>query len=178
MALHIRGPGLEGRRIFQVAQALKDPARSTGSVLLVNDRVDVALALDLDGVHLGQRSLLPDQARGLLGEEKLVGVSTHSVSEARDGDRLGASYLLVGTLFSTPSHPDGPLGGIGRVEEVVKVTDLPLLGIGGITPPRVREVMRAGARGVAVRGGIWEAADPAGAVASFLGEIKGQRGKI
>jgi len=175
VVFHLRGPGLPGRRIFELAQALKKPAKKTGTLFLVNDRVDVALALDLPGVHLSQRSLPPSEARKLLGPDKVLGVSTHVVREAVEAERGGGEFLLVGTLFVTPSHPEGDPGGPERMEEVAPATSLPLIGIGGITPPRVRVVMEAGGHGVAVRSGIWGADDPAEAVGLFLEEIEGFR---
>jgi thiamine-phosphate pyrophosphorylase len=172
VALHIRGPGLEGRRVLEVAGALKGEAASAGSLLLVNDRVDVALALDLPGVHLGQRSLPPGEVRELVGPDRLVGVSTHGQEEAVDGERGGADYLLVGTLYPTASHPEVLPGGLPRMTEVVQVTTLPLVGIGGITPMRVGEILQAGAHGVAVRGGVWNDSSPKAAVGVFLREIR------
>jgi thiamine-phosphate pyrophosphorylase len=171
VALHIRGPGLEGRRIYQVAEALRKVAESSGSLLLVNDRVDVALALNLPGVHLGQRSLPPGEVRELVGEDRLIGVSTHGAEEAEAGERGGADYLLVGTLYPTASHPNVLPGGLPRVTDVAAVTSLPLVGIGGITPMTVGEIFQAGAHGVAVRGGVWNDSSPKSAAGVFLREI-------
>jgi thiamine-phosphate diphosphorylase len=175
VVFHLRGPGLGGRRIYELAQALKKPAKKSGALFLVNDRVDVALALDLPGVHLSQRSLPPVEARALIGHDKVLGVSTHVVREAVEAERGSGEFLLVGTLFATPSHPDGEPGGVERMDEVSPATSLPLIGIGGITPSRVREVMEVGGHGVAVRSGIWEADDPVEAVGTFLEEIEGFR---
>jgi thiamine-phosphate diphosphorylase len=172
VALHIRGPGLEGRRIFQVAEALREEATSTGSLLLVNDRVDVALALDLSGVHLGQRSLPPQKVRELLGPERLIGISIHGPQEAEDGEQGGADYLLVGTLYPTASHAHVAPGGLPRVTEVAEVASVPLVGIGGVTPLRVAEILQAGAQGVAVRGGVWNDSSPKAATGVFLREIE------
>lgn len=172
VALHIRGPGLPGQQIFDLVKALKASARKSGTLLLVNDRVDVALALDLSGAHLGQRSLPPAVARKLLGPDRVLGISAHGVRESVEGQRGGADFVLVGTLYETPSHPKCVPGGPERIEDVAPATTLPLLGIGGITQDRVREVMVAGGYGVAVRGGVWETEDPAEAVKAFLVEIE------
>jgi thiamine-phosphate pyrophosphorylase len=177
VALHLRGPGLHGRRLFDLALALKEDARSSGTLLLVNDRIDVALALALPGVHLGQRSLPPGVARKILGEAALLGVSTHGVPEALEGEEGGADFLLVGTIFSTSSHPDVLPAGTGRVSEVAEAASLPLVGIGGITPTRVPEVLAAGAHGVAVRSAVWGREDPGLEVGVFLREIRGFRGQ-
>lgn len=175
VALHLRGPGSEGGFLYRLARDLLMPARDSGALLFVNDRLDVALALDLPGVHLGQRSLPCDVARGLLGQNGLLGVSVHGEREAKEVGEV-ADYLLVGTLFATPSHPGGVPGGVRRIREVRGVTRLPLLGIGGITPDRIAEVVAAGAHGVAVRGGIWDSPDPGLAVGVFLRGIEDEKG--
>jgi thiamine-phosphate diphosphorylase len=171
VALHLRGPGLGGRQIFDLSGALRKESLETGSLLLVNDRLDVALALDLPGVQLGQRSLPPDVARELLGPDRSIGLSVHGREEGAQGRRGVVDFLLVGTLFATPSHPEGKAGGVDRLREVAELEPPPMVGIGGITPGRVEEVLDAGARGVAVRGGVWEASDPAAAVGVYLMEI-------
>lgn len=174
VALHLRGPGWEGGGLFRLARDLRSPAEDSGALLLVNDRVDVALALDLSGVHLGQRSLPSHVTRGLLGSDRLLGVSVH---REREAEEAGGSpdYLVAGTLFATASHPGGVPGGVGRIREIRGVTRLPLVGIGGISPARVFQVLAAGAHGVAVRGGIWNSPDPATAVGVFLERIEDWR---
>lgn len=173
LALHLRGPGTSGRALYRLARQLAFVARRQGTLLLVNDRVDVALALGLPGVHLGQRSLPPAVARRLLGQGAVVGVSVHGVEEARDVPEEIADFLLAGTIFATSSHPDREVAGVGLLGEVAAVSGLPLVAVGGITPPRVREVVVAGAYGVAVRGGVWEEPDPAAAVGVYGRELKG-----
>ena len=208
LVFHLRGPRTGGRALYALAAALKGPARTFGSVLLVNDRVDLALALQLPGAHLGQRSLPPEVAREILGPGCLLGLSVHSAEEAEEGVGRGAGeghgrtagegagqaakgeaartaeggaggavdFLLVGTVFSSPSHPEGVPGGVGRIREVLRVCSLPLLSIGGISHARVGEVMASGAHGVAVRGGIWDAMDPWAAIEVYLEElVKGRR---
>lgn len=172
LAMHLRGPGCQGRILFDLARKLANPARASGAKLLVNDRVDVALALALEGVHLGQRSLPVPVARSLLGPGKLVGASVHGREETRKVGE-GADYLLVGTLFATPSHPQAIPGGLERLQSVRNLTPLSLVGIGGITPDRVSGVLSAGASGVAVRGGVWDNPDPAAAVGVFLDALEG-----
>lgn len=175
LALHLRGPECQGRFLFDLARKLASPARASGAKLLVNDRVDVAmaLALALEGVHLGQRSLPVPVARSLLGPGKLVGASVHGPEETRMVGE-GADYLLVGTLFATPSHPQAIPGGLERLRSIRNLTPLPLVGIGGITPHRVSGVLSAGASGVAVRGGVWDDPDPAAAVGVFLDAGEGR----
>lgn len=176
VALHLRGPGTGGRALFLHAEALQAEALQTGSLVLANDRLDLALGVDLPGAHLGQRSLPPEIARNLLGAERILGLSVHCVEEAAAEGAEAVDYFLVGTIFSSPSHPGGKTGGVARIEEVRGRTDVPLLAIGGVTPERVEAVLSAGAQGVAVRGGIWNSEDPAGATRAFLAELqKGRR---
>lgn len=167
VALHLRGPTTSAARLYELGAALRGPARTAGALLLANDRVDLALAADLDGVHLPERSLPAAVARGLLPAGALIGASVHSPEGAHDAAD-GADYLLVGTVYATPSHPgrtgSGPEG-LARVRAAVR---LPLFAIGGVTPGRVPELRAAGAAGVAVLGGVWSASDPAAAVARYL----------
>jgi len=170
LALHIRGPAAHGRFLFDRAEELNPLAREVGALFLVNDRLDVAMALELSGAHLAQRSLPASVARELLGPKKTLGVSVHDPEEAGSAG-TAADYLVVGTLFPSVSHPGGPVGGARRIREIGEVSGLPRIGIGGITRPRVREVLEAGAHGVAVRGAVWDAPDPVGAVGVFLNEL-------
>ena len=174
VALHLRGPRTEGRVLFSLALALLEPARRFGGVLLANDRVDLALALDLRGAHLGQRSIPVEVARDLLGADRWLGLSVHNKPEAKEGEEGGADYLLVGTIYPTPSHTHTEPGGIARILEIRHVSSLPLLAIGGVTPGRIEEILSAGAHGVAVRGGVWDHEDPGAAVEGYLTTMKGR----
>lgn len=166
LALHLRAPGVAGRRIFDLAEALMEVARKTGSSLLVNDRVDVALAVDAHGVQLGRRSLDPADARRLLGAGKRIGASVHSADEAREA-AAGADFLVAGPVFATPSHPEAAGAGTGLIEEVASL-GLPVVAIGGITPARVAGLRDAGAAGVAAIRGIWETRYTGAAVRRYL----------
>lgn len=176
IALHVRGPGLDGARVFERARSLRPAARAAGAGLLVNDRVDVALVLELSGAHLGERSLPVADARRLLAPTALVGASVHGVEAAREAEVGGADYLVAGTIFRTASHPGRAPAGPDRVREVRSAVDVPLLAIGGVTPERVSEVLGAGADGVAALSGIWDAAEPAGAVGSYLDALEHSTG--
>jgi len=176
VVLHLRGPRTTGKVLYSLARALKDPAESCGGMLLANDRVDLALALDLPGTHLGQRSLPPEVARRILGPHRLLGLSIHGVDEAREGLGGSVDFFLAGTIFPSPSHLEGAPGGAARIREIRGVSNVPLLAIGGITPKRVGEVLEAGAHGVAVRGGIWDAGDPIAATRVYLVELEKGRG--
>jgi thiamine-phosphate pyrophosphorylase len=167
VALHLRGPGMDGGPLYAVARALLPQADAVGAWVVVNDRVDVAGCAGAHAVHLGQRSLPVEAARRLLGIEPAIGVSVHSAAEAVEA--RGADFLLVGTLFETPSHPDREGAGTGLLREVSQAAmGTPLVGIGGITAERVPELRRAGSHGFAVLRGVWEARAPARAVERYL----------
>lgn len=176
LAFHLRGPRTPGRVLHDLAKELVIPAVANQVTLLVNDRVDLAKALDLSGAHLGQRSLPPKVAREILGPASLLGLSVHGLAEAQHADFSALDFLLVGTIFPSASHPDGRAGGVERLREVGAVTSLPLLAIGGVDPVRVPDLLLAGAHGVAVRGGIWEERDPSGATRGYLKVLKKEGG--
>jgi thiamine-phosphate pyrophosphorylase len=167
LALHVRGPRSGGATIHELARGLAPLARAAGARLLVNDRVDVAVALGLDGVHLGQRSLPPSRARALLGPAALMGVSTHSDVEVEEAVGGGADYVFVGAVYPTASHPGAPGRGPEALREA-RNAGIPVLAIGGIRVSRVAEITAAGAHGVAVVGGVWHAPHPRDAVIAYL----------
>ncbi len=161
-ALHLRGHGMAGAQLWTLACELRSSA--VAASLWINDRVDLALAIRVDGVQLGARSLPVSVARRLLGQSAWVGQSVHDVEEAAASD---ADVALLGTVFATESHPDRPPLGIEAVKRAAELPR-PILAIGGITPKRAAEVVDAGAWGVAVLGGVWGENDPAGAVRRYL----------
>jgi len=174
LALHLRGHGVSGAELFELARDLAFGADGAGAELLVNDRVDVALAAGADGVQLGRRSLPIAAARALLGADAWIGYSAHGAEEAARAAADGADFILVGTLYRTASHPEREPAGVERVRETVAAlapAEVPVIGIGGIPPERVREVLAAGAYGVAVLGGVWHAADPVAAAADYIAAL-------
>jgi thiamine-phosphate diphosphorylase len=166
LALHLRGPGTGGKLLFEHARALVPLARQAGAVLLVNDRLDVALAADAHGAQVGAHGIRVREARRLLGPERLLGASVHSAAEAVAAGG-GADFLLVGTLFPTPSHLGRAGAGPELLRELADV-GLPLVGIGGITAERLPQLRRAGAAGAAVLRAVWAADDPGTAVERLL----------
>ena len=168
VALHLRARETSAARLYALADALRGPAGAAGARLLANDRIDLALAAGLDGVHLRERSLPAAVARGLLPAGRLIGVSVHTEETAR-AVAPDADYLVVGTVFATSSHPGRPGGGSALVQRAAAAAgSRPVIAIGGITPERVAEVLAAGAHGVAVLSGVWSAADPEAAVQGYL----------
>jgi thiamine-phosphate pyrophosphorylase len=150
--IQLREKHLSADEFYREARDAVRVARTYQVKLLINDRVDVALAVGADGVHLGQDDLPPEAARRLLGEDALVGFSTHNLVQAREATRLPIDYLALGPVFQTTTkeNPD-PVVGPDRLREVREsVGRLPLVGIGGITIENARSVLAAGADSVAV----------------------------
>ncbi len=173
IALHIRGPATDGATVFDLTARLLPEARRSGAWLIVNDRVDVALTADADGVHLGVRSLSVPQARRVLGEDKRIGVSAHCTDEVAQARREGADYAFMGTIYPTPSHEGIPGMGIdGFRDGVEHAGRLPILGIGGVGLGQVVSLMRVGASGVAVMRGVWDHPDPPVATTEYLDRIE------
>ena len=130
-------------------------------LLVVNERADVAVAGGADGVQLGEAALLPTEARLILGAAAVIGRSVHSVAGALAAQREGADFLVVGTMFATPSHPGEEPSGPGLLERIAAAgVSVPLIAIGGITRRNVGETLRAGAHGAAVITSILAADDP------------------
>lgn len=166
LAMHLRAPEATGAELFRMATALVEAGEGTGALVLVNDRVDVAIAAGADGVQLPARGISPGAARRLLGPRALIGASVHSVEEA-EAALPGADFLLVGTVFASASHPGREAAGTSLLSELSPL-GLPMIAIGGMTPERVPGVVAAGAHGVAALGAVWHAPDPTGAVRDLL----------
>jgi len=162
-------------RLLPLAERLRDRCRRAGATFIVNDRVDLALAVGADGVHLGQDDLPPRAARPLLRPGMVLGRSTHSVGQAREAQADGADYIAVGSMFPTRTKPDFQLVGPELIRAIRPETRAPLVGIGGVTRDNVAEVIRAGADGVAVISAVCGAPDPAAATREFLTAIRAAR---
>ena len=141
------------------------------ALLIVNDRVDVAMLARADGVQLGETALDVADVRSLVGPDMLIGRSVHSEVGAVDAECQGADYLVLGTVFESASHPDGRVGGLDLVREVTQAVGIPVLGIGGITADNATGVMDAGASGIAVITAITMAEDPRMAASNLMEAI-------
>ena len=162
-------------RVLPLAQRLRARCRETGATFIVNDRVDLALAAEADGVHLGQDDLPAALARPLLRRGMILGVSTHSVEQARAAAAAGADYVAVGSMFPTATKPDFQLVGPALIRAVRGEIRVPLIGIGGVMVENVGDVIRAGADGVAVISAVCGAADPRLATHRFFEAIRAAR---
>lgn len=158
--------------VYRVVSRLLDVAHGTGSVVVVNDRIDVALAAGAGAVHLGERSLATATARRLVGSRALIGRSTHGPADVRREVRAGVDYLFFGNVWATPSHPGREGAGRTGLRDAVEAADaVPIFAIGGVDVGRVPGVIDAGVRGVAVVRGVWDASDPAEAVSEYISAL-------
>lgn len=172
-AVQLRERDLPTGDLLALARTIHDITKPRDVPLLINDRVDLALALDLDGVHLRANSLPVSVARRLLGDHRLLGVSTHSLDEVRRANGDGADYVIVGPVFDTPSkRAFGMPLGLERLAEVCRSSSIPVFAIGGITRERIAEVRRAGAYGAAMIGAILGRRDVGTAAAEMLEALR------
>jgi len=162
------------KEAYGEALALRQAAAKAGVLFIVNDRCDLALAVDADGVHLGQGDLPLDLARRVMGPDKLIGISTHNLDQVRDASAGKPDYLGFGPIFTPGSKQDhDPVVGVEGLRAMRRLTSLPVFAIGGIQIDQAGEVMRAGANGVAVVSAILKAPDISYAVNAFLAQMPG-----
>ena len=170
--IQFRDKEMSARELIQVGEELRELTKKAGVPFIINDRVDVALAVEADGVHLGQEDMPIKLARRLLGEGKIIGVSATSLAEALEAEAEGADYLGVGPIFATDTKPDAaPPTGLEGLTEVVRRVSIPVVAIGGINRDNVEEVMAAGAAGVAVISAVVAKEDIRQATSELLAKI-------
>lgn len=169
-AIQLREKHLSIRDRYRLGQTLRERTRATDVPLIVNDRVDLAVALDAEGVHLGGDDLPVAAAREVLGPDAIVGRSVSSVEGAREAASAGADYLGVGAVYATDTKDVDEAAtevGTETVAAIADAVEIPIVGIGGISTSNAREVVAAGAEGVAVVSEIAAAEDPAAATRSL-----------
>ena len=171
-AIQLRERDLSARELVTLAREVQAVTASRTSQLLINDRIDVALALEGVGVHLRSNSLPVSVARQLLGAQRLLGISVHAVEEGLSAQSQGADYIVLGPIYETPTKQMfGPPLGIHTLEKACRLVRIPIIGIGGVTVARAREMRRAGAFGVAVITAILGAADVESAARELLDAV-------
>ncbi len=159
-AVQLREKDLPAAELHELAATLQAAVRGR-ALLLVNGRIDVALAIGANGVHFPEHGLPGSKARDAAGDACcIVGRSVHSVEAAVAAEAEGADYLQVGTIFETASKPGRPAAGLGLVREVRDAVSIPIIAVGGIDAGNAAEVVTAGADGIAVIGAIMDADDP------------------
>ena len=172
-AIQLREKDLGGKELYLLAEAARALTQRYDAALLVNDRIDVALAVGADGVHLGRTSLPIPTARALLGAQRLIGVSTHSLEEAHEAESKGADFVLFGPVYFTPSKAGyGAPQGLEALKEAVEKTALPVYAIGGLKAGNISEAKRTGIRGVALISAVLSASDPKKAGNEIVGLLR------
>jgi thiamine-phosphate pyrophosphorylase len=166
--LQLRVKTMAPREFFELARTVRSQTRARGCRLIVNDRVDIALACDADGVHLGQEDLPLNSGKKLM-HEKIVGISTHDIEQAKEAERSGADYIGFGPMFSTTTKATGyGARGVEMLRQIRAAVKLPIVAIGGINERNVREVWQAGADSAAIITDILGADDVAAKVRRIL----------
>jgi thiamine-phosphate pyrophosphorylase len=177
VALQLREKDLPARELYELALRLREACTRAGAPLIVNDRVDVAIATNADGVHLPFDSIGVSMARKLLGPKRLIGVSSHSPPDVSGAAREGADFAVFGPVFDPLSKPaTGPAWGVGGLEAACSAGAIPVFALGGMTTERTRDLFASpdrGARpaGVASIGAIFAADSPAVATAEMLAAL-------
>jgi thiamine-phosphate pyrophosphorylase len=148
-------------QLFELADELRLLTREYGAKLLINDRIDIALAVGADGVHLGKAGLPLPEARRILGSERLIGYSAHSADEALQAQLCGADFVTLGPVYHTPSKAryGEPLG-LSALSEAARSVTIPIFALGGVKQATVAEVLSGGARGVALISAVMAAPNP------------------
>lgn len=166
--VQLREKGMAERRLIELGHSVRAWTREAGALYLMNDRADLAVATDADGVHVGQEELTVKEARRIVGPQRLVGVSTHTIDQARQAVLDGADYIGVGPVFPSQTKPFESLAGLQLVRAVAAEISLPWFAIGGINAESVGMVVEAGAHRIAVSNGILSAEDPEAAARTLL----------
>ncbi|MBI5025536.1 MAG: thiamine phosphate synthase [Nitrospirae bacterium] len=159
-ALQLREKDLGTRELLELAYKMRELTKKYNAKLFINDRLDIALCVDADGVHLGQNSIPPGAVRKAVKRRLLIGVSTHSLKEAEEAEKAGADFITFGPIYKTPSKLKyGPPVGIEALREVCKRIRLPVFAIGGVNINKLSELKQTGAHGVALISAILCAGD-------------------
>jgi thiamine-phosphate pyrophosphorylase len=173
-AIQLREKDLGGQDLFLLAYKTRALCARYGAKLFINDRVDVALAVDAAGVQLGKASIPIETARMLLGRHKLIGYSAHSLDECQTAQQSGTDFILFGPVYFTASKaPYGTPQGLEAVEKIVNKITVPVYAIGGIKFDNIVNMRSAGVRGVAVISAIISAQNPKGAAGSMMQLFRG-----
>ncbi|MGC8585190.1 MAG: thiamine phosphate synthase [Thermoplasmata archaeon] len=158
-----------GRKMYDCSLEIKKICEDYGALLIINDRVDIALAVDADGVHVGQKDLPADITRKIIGK-KIMGVSVSSVDQASKAVKDGADYLGAGAIFSTNTKNDSEFLGIENLKKIIRMFNTPIVAIGGIKLEDVKILKEAGVHGIAVISAIFASGNPVAEAKKFVEE--------
>lgn len=171
--VQLRRKNASGRELFEWSVRIQELCRRRDAIFIVNDRVDIALAIRADGVHVGQDDLPASLVRSLLGPDSIIGVSVSNVAEAEKARLDGADYIGVGHIFPTVSKEKTTLPlGTSPIREIGKAAGVPMIAIGGIDAGNVQDVMTAGVSGIAVISAVSGAPDPVAAARELVNIIR------
>lgn len=159
------------RELLRKAEALRELTRRLGALFIVNDHPDIALAVEADGVHLGQEDLPVEAARRMLGPDRIIGVSTHALPQAIAAEQAGADYIGVGPVYPTGTKPGRAAVTLSYISEVARTVRIPFFAIGGIRPGNAEDVLAAGARRLCAVSAIVGSPDPEEAARRLRGCI-------
>ncbi len=177
-AVQLREKDLPVRDFLELARDIRKITNEFGAKLFINDRVDVAVAIDADGVHLGHQSMPPEAVRKVVGARMLIGVSTHSLEEARTAEAGGADLITFGPIFATSSKLQyGRPVGIDALKRAAQEVAVPVFGLGGIKRENIHEVMSAGADGIAMISAVFAADNIQQASQDVLGLLESVRAR-
>ena len=167
--VQLRAKEMAAKDCLDLAREARDLCHAAGGLFIVNDRVDIALAARAGGVHLGQEDLPLYIARKLVGKERIIGISTHDLAQAREAEQGGADYIGFGPIFGTATKDTGySARGLAMLAEVRKEIRIPIVAIGGINENNVAQVWQAGADSAAIISDLMGAEDVAGKVRRIL----------
>lgn len=169
--VQLREKRLNDRELLEVARRCARVCTDRRVPFIVNDRVDVALAAEADGLHLGQEDLPPSIARRLLGPDAIIGLSTHEPAQIEAASHLDVDYIGVGPIYATPTKPGRPAVGLELVRVAAERAAQPFFAIGGLDPSNVARVKEAGASSISVLRWITQSNDPAYAVRTLLDQL-------
>ena len=174
-AVQLREKTISDRKFISLAREVRDITTKRGSLLIINDRVHVVRKVNADGIHLGQQDMSALEARNIIGDEKIIGVSTHSITQARQAQKDGADYIAIGPIYPTSTKDHEPSVGIEIIHEISEAVSIPIIAIGAITLENLDEVLKAGASRIAVCSAIIGSKDIYSSTRQFkekLGETK------
>jgi thiamine-phosphate pyrophosphorylase len=172
-AIQLREKTISDDEFISLAGEIRDIITRSGTLLIINDRVNVAREVNADGVHLGQDDMSVSEARNIIGDEKIIGVSTHSIIQARQAQKEGADYIAIGPVFSTRTKDYEPSIGLEIIQEISGAINIPFIAIGAITLENLDEVLKAGASRIAVCSAIISSKDILSSTKKFKNKLSG-----
>ncbi|MGR3310815.1 MAG: thiamine phosphate synthase [Candidatus Brocadiales bacterium] len=170
-AIQVREKNMDDDTFMMLAEKIREATSRAGIIFIVNDRPKIAKKVDADGVHIGQHDVSIHDARNILGEEKIIGISTHRIEQARKAVSDGANYISAGPVYATKTKPHEPAVGLGYIDEVAREIETPFFAIGSITIENLEDVLRAGASRVAACSAIIGSRNIAGTTRMFKDKL-------